>query len=198
MARNLGDDIDSAVQAQISSLMSSYVKTADLPSGVQFVNQQSGGAIVPLTIADLMANYPASASLKGRYAQVSDLWGAGIFGVMRCGYNQRIYYWEPTTQPQLIGQMPATTSTTIQPLSSFPIIELTGTIPLGNTVNVTAGLDYAWPGAIKEFRGSMTSLLGSLNILGSGIGSTLAMALGGNRRIGCYDNGSALVWRQLN
>lgn len=156
-----------------------------------FVNQDI------ITLAQLMAQYPAGPTYRGKYARVSDLWGA-VDGVMRCGYNGRIFYWEPTTQPQLIGQMPVTGSTTIQPLSSFPILELTGAIPLGNTFNVTAGLDYAWPGAIKEFRGSMTSLLGSLNILGTGIGSTLAMALGGNRRIGCYDNGSALVWRQLN
>lgn len=172
--------------------LSAYVKATELPPGVQFVSPS------PLTVAQLMTDYPASAALKGKYAQVTDLWGAGIFGVMRCGYNQRIYYWEPTTQPSLIGQMAVTGSATIQPLSSCPIVELTGTIPLGNTFNITAGLDFAWPGAIKEFRGSMTSLLGALNILGTGIGSTLAMALGGNRRIGCYDNGTALVWRQLN
>ena len=166
----------------------------------------SGGSILPdipqsfvtqdiLVVSDLMSQFPASSSYRGKYCRVSDLWGA-VDGVFRCGYNGRIYYWEPTTQPQLIGQMPITGDTTVQPLSSFPIIELTGSIPALTTYNVTVGVVNAWPGAIKEFRGSLTSLLGTLNILG--VGSTLNLALGGTRRIGCYDNGSSLVWRQLN
>ncbi len=169
--------------------LTGLAKISDIPQS--FVTQSI------ITIAQLMTDYPAGAAYRGKYCRVSDLWGA-VDGVMRCGYNGRIYYWEPTTQNQLVGQLPAASSMTVQPLSSFPILELTSNIALGNTVNITAGLDYAWPGAIKEFRGSMTSLLGTLNIIGTGIGSTLAMALGGNRRIGCYDNGSALVWRQLN
>lgn len=171
--------------------VSAFAKTSDIPQ--TFVTQNM------LTLAQLMSQFPAGATYRGKYARVSDLWGA-VDGVLRCGYNGRIYYWEPTTQPQLVGQMAVNGNgaSTVQPLSSFPILELTGAIPLGNTFNVTAGLDFAWPGAIKEFRGSMTTLLGALNILGTGIGSTLAMALGGNRRIGCYDNGTALVWRQLN
>lgn len=147
-----------------------------------------------LTVAQLMTMYPAAVEYRGKYCRVSDMWGA-VDGVFRCGYNGRVYYWEPTTTPQLVGQLPITGDTTIQPLTSYPIIELTGTVPALTTYAVTAGTQYLWPGAVKEFRGSLTSLLGTLNIIG--VGSTLNLALGGTRRIGCYDNGSALVWRQL-
>lgn len=172
--------------------LSAYLKTADLPPTAQFVNPVAN---TPITVAELMSSFPAGATHKGKYAQVSDLWGASVFGVMRCGYNGRIYYWEPTTQPTLAGQMPITGDMTVQPLSSYPIIELTGSLPALTTWNVTAGLTYAWPGAVKEFRGSLTSLLGTLNILG--VGSTLNLALGGTRRIVCQDNGSSLIWRQI-
>jgi hypothetical protein len=169
--------------------LSGVAKVSDIPQS--FVTQSI------VTIAQLMADYPAGSAFRGKYCRVSDLWGA-VDGVMRCGYNGRIYYWEPTTQNTLIGQVPVAGDMTVQPLSSFPIIELTGSVPTLTTRTINAGLDYAWPGAVKEFRGSLTSLLGTLNIIGTGIGSTIAMALGGNRRIACYDNGTALVWRQLN
>ncbi len=162
------------------------------PSNFQLVHPKDA----PVTLAELMATYPAGSGFKGKYAQVTDLWGANVFGVMRCGYNGRIYYWEPTTQPQNVGQMPVTGDVTLQPLTSCPILELTGSIPALTTYNVTMGTTYAWPGAVREFRGSLTTLLGTLNILG--VGSTLNLILGGTRRIVCYDNGSALVWRQLN
>jgi hypothetical protein len=172
--------------------LSAYLKTVDLPAGVQFVSQ------TPQLIADLMANFPAGPTYKGKYAQVTDLWGAGIFGVMRCGYNGRIYYWEPTTQPQLLGQVTLIGNATVQPLTSLPIMELIGAgPPTLTTWNVTLGTDNAVPGMVKEIRSSFSSLLGTLNILGTGIGSTLSLALNTNKRFGCYDTGSALAWRQL-
>lgn len=161
------------------------------PSFIQLVHPQGQ----PVTIAQLMATYPAGESLKGKYAQVTDLWGANIYGVMRCGYNGRIYYWEPTTQPQNVGLQNIAGDMTLQPLTSCPITELTGNIPALTTYNVTMGTNYAWPGAVREFRGSLTTLLGTLNLIG--VGSTLNLVLGGTRRIVCYDNGSALVWRPL-
>lgn len=170
--------------------MPNYWSTpVDLPQ--TFVTQEI------LSVADLMAQFPAGPTYRGKYCRVNDMWGA-VDGVFRCGFNGRIYYWEPTTQPQLIGQIPVNSDLTLQPLATYPIIELTGTVPSLTTRAVTMGLDYAWPGAVKEFRASMTSLLGTLNLLGTGIGSTLSFALGGTRRIGCYDNGTALVWRQLS
>lgn len=172
--------------------LSAYLKTVDLPAGVQFISQS------PMLVADLYANFPPAAALKGKYAQVTDLWGAGIFGVMRCGFNGRIYYWEPTTQPQLLGQVTLTGDMTAQPLSSFPIMEIIGAGPAALTTwNVTLGLTNAFPGQVKEVRGSFSSLLGTLNIVGTGIGSTLSLALNVNKRFGCYDTGSALAWRQL-
>lgn len=152
-----------------------------------------------LTVAQVKTDYPAAAQYRGKYVRVSDLWGL-VDGVMRCGYNGRIYYWEPTTQPTLAGDqrtIGGNGSATIQPLSSAPIFELVGNLALGQTYNLTLGTDDLWPGAIKEVRNSLTTLLGGLNILGTGIGSTVSSLLGGSRRFVGWDNGTAVVWRQL-
>lgn len=149
-----------------------------------------------MTVATALATYPAGVAYRGKYVRVSDLWGL-VDGVMRCGYNGRIYYWEPTTQNTLTVPVTLTGNMTVQPLISAPIMELGGSLPALTTWNLTLGTDNLWPGAIKEVRGTLSSLLGTLNILGTGIGSTLSLALNANKRFACIDNGSALVWRQL-
>ena len=174
--------------------LNEYLRTADLPPTAQFVNTPIN---TPLSIADLTANFPASAAMKGKYAQVSDLWGIPTFAVMRCGYNGRIYYWEPTTSTQVPTTMAIVSNVTVQPLTSTPIIQLTGSIGLGVTRNVTVGLDNAYPGATREIRSSLTSLLGNLNILGLGLGSGIAGLVTGSNKIACIDTGSALEWRQV-
>jgi hypothetical protein len=155
-----------------------------------------------LTTTQLLAQFPAAAGYRGKYCRVSDMWGA-VDGVYRCGWNGRIYYWEPTTQIQLVGQMssPVTNGSTvnIDPLLSPPIIEMIGAGPgTLQSANLNFMNSNIPPGLVKEVRGSFSSLLGTLNILGTGIGSTLSLLLNGVQRIGSYDNGSAVVWRKLN
>lgn len=170
--------------------LSAYMKISDLPPGAQFVSSN------PMLCADLMTNFPAGAAYKGKCALVSDLYGASIYGVLRCGYNGRIYYWEPTTQPEFMSQVNAA-NMTIYPIASAPVIEVMGTVPTLTTYTATIDLTNAWPGMTKEFRGSFGSLLGAFNISGSGIGSSIGLGSGGNRRFVCYDTGSALAMRQL-
>lgn len=169
--------------------LSGLAKTTDIPQ--TFVTQSI------ITVADLMTTYPPSATYRGKYCRVSDMWGA-VDGVFRCTYNGRIYYWEPTTQPQLLGNMNLTGSATVQPLSSFPIMELGGSLPSLTTWTITLGTDNICPGLVKEFRPSLTTFLGALNVIGTGIGSTIALVAGSNKRFGSYDNGTAVVWRQLS
>lgn len=151
-----------------------------------------------MLVADLIANFPAGSDYLGKYCQVSDLWGANIRGVMRCGYNGRIYYWEPTTQPQLLTSRAITADMTVQPLTSSPIIELTGSIVLGVTRTVTLGLDNATPGQTKEIKLALSSLLGGLTIGGLGLGSGIAGLLGAAPKFACIDTGNALEWRRVN
>lgn len=151
--------------------------------------------IIPLT--QMYADYPAGPDYRGKYCRVSDLWGQAD-GVMRCGFNGRIHYWEPTTQNQLPGTLPVTGAQTIQPMLTTPIMELTGALPALTTWTLTLGTDNLPPGVIKEFRPNLSSLLGTLNVAGLGLGSLVSLALGGNRRFVSMDDGSKIVWRQLN
>lgn len=170
--------------------LSPYMKIADLPPGAQFVSAS------PILCADLMINFPAGSVYKGKCALVSDLYGASIYGVMRCGYNGRIYYWEPITQPEFMSQLNAA-NMTVYAIASAPVIEVMGIVPTLTTYTANIDLANAWPGMTKEFRGSFASLLGAFNITGSGIGSTIGLGSGVDRRFVCYDTGSALAMRQL-
>lgn len=148
-----------------------------------------------ITQAQMWATYPPSLPYRGRYCRVSDMWGL-VDGVYRCTYNGRLFYWEPTTQNQLVGQVTPTGNMTIQPMVSSPILELAGAGPPALTTwGITIGTDNIVPGLVKEVRGSFSNLLGSINILG--VGSTLSLALGATRRIASFDNGTSVVWRQL-
>lgn len=167
--------------------LSSYALKTDI--------QQNFVTSAIITQAQMWATYPPGPAYRGRYCRVSDMWNI-VDGVYRCTYNGRIYYWEPTTQTQLVGAITPTGSMTIQPMLSSPIIELVGAGPANLTTwGITIGTDNIVPGLIKEVRGSFSAFLGAVNILG--VGSALNLALGGSRRIASFDNGTAVVWRQL-
>ncbi len=151
-----------------------------------------------ITIAQLHANFPPGPDYLGKFCQVSDLWGAGIRGNMRCGYNGRIYYWEATTQPQLITSVPMTGDMTLQPMSSSPIVEFTGSVLLGVTRTITLGTQFAFPGQPKEIKLGLSSLVGNIVIAGLGLGSGVAGVLGATPKFVCIDTGSALEWRRVN
>lgn len=168
-----------------------YVPPADMASNFQLVTPDR------ITTAQLLSTYPAGADYRGRYCRVSDMWGV-IDGVYRCTYNGRIYYWEPTTQIQMLGGVTPTQSMTVQPLTTSPILELLGAGPAAlSTWQITLGTDNICPGLVKEIRPSFSGLLGILNVAGLGLGSVVSMALGTTRRFASYDNGTAVVWRQI-
>lgn len=169
--------------------LSQYAKISDIPPS-SFVTPNI------ITMAQMLATYPASAEYRGKYCRVSDMWGL-IDGVFRCTYNGRIYFWEPTTTPKYPGGMTLTGNTTIQPMITPPIIEFGGVLPLGSTWLVTLGTDNLVSGVEKEFRGGLSQLLGTLNIGGLGLVSVVNLLLNANRRFVSYDNGSAVVWRSL-
>lgn len=169
--------------------LSQYAKISDIPPS-SFVTPNI------ITMAQMLATYPASAEYRGKFCRTSDMWGI-IDGLFRCTYNGRIYFWEPTTTPKYPGGMTLTGNATIQPMITPPIIEFGGALPALTTWTVTLGTDNLVPGVEKEFRGGLSSLLGTLNIGGSGLVSVVNLLLNANRRFVSYDNGSAVVWRSL-
>lgn len=169
--------------------LSPYAKTADIPASA-FVTQDI------ITTVAMHTTYPAGVAYRGKYCRVSDMWGL-VDGVYRCSWNGRIHFWEPTTTPAMPGGMNLNGNATIQPMSTAPILEFAGSLPALTTWTVTLGTDMLPPGVVKEVRGSLSSLLGTLNITGLGLGSVVGLLLNTNRRFVSFDNGSAVVWRQL-
>lgn len=186
------NDAEAAMAAETAARAVTDVAVAALQAAQAFVQT------APMTVANLLSNFPASTSYVGKYARVTDLWGS-VSGVMRCSYNGRIYWWAATDSEEFaVRQQSAPSTGTMQPLTIPQLIQWTGTGPgLGVTVNVTIGLAGAYPGMVKEFSNQLNTFLGGLNILGTGLGSGLASLLGSSKRIACIDNGSALQWIQL-
>lgn len=168
--------------------LAGYAKTADL-AGPVFVSPNI------MTVADVLNTYPAGASYRGKYVRVSDLYGY-VDGVMRCGYDGTQYYWQPTST-DYGRDLAVTADMTITPHGHPTSFNLTGSIGLGVTRGITLSPTNGWPGAIKEFKNGLSSLLGGLNILGTGLGSAVAIPLGGYKKFYLDNSGGTLVWRQL-
>ena len=141
----------------------------------------------PMTVDQLHANYPVgmnagASAYRGKYARVSD-YGGYVDRVVRCDYESSsgLYFWTPT-QPEYARSVPIVGDTTLYALKHPTTMILTGSIGTGQTRNVTIDLANRRPGEIIELRNNMSSLLGALNILGTGLGSFLFNTLGGYSR----------------
>jgi hypothetical protein len=171
-------DVNSAIAAALTG----YAKTSDVNASLaplqagmaQFVNNG-----LSQTVDELLANFPAAANVRGKYARVSD-YGGAIDRVLRCDYASdiQLHYWMPT-QPEFGKTMAVTGNSTLFALKSPTIINLTGTIALGVTRSFTLDPANRRPGETVEIKYSSMSILGSLNLIGTGIGTLLINALGG-------------------
>lgn len=150
-----------------------------------------------MTVDQLLATYPAAASYRGKYARVSDYAGY-VDRVLRCDYFADLAYhqWVPVLA-EFGRQMPLTGDMTLLPLKSPSSIVLTGTLPLGVTRSVTLSTANGRPGEVKEIKAGLTQLLGALNILGTGLGSGVSLALGGYQRYVLDSSGGALAWLRM-
>jgi hypothetical protein len=152
------------------------------PSG--FVN--GGGE---MTVAQLLANYPADASMVFKYARVSDLYGSA-HSVMICESSGGQFYWRPQ-RTDFSGASTATGgAVSLTPLLTPPTLIFTGTL----TGNVTATPSTAnvWPGA--SFTVIANGLLGLFGInLGGLVGGGAIPLLSGSSRTMTYVPGSG--WR---
>jgi hypothetical protein len=177
----------------VASLANGLTRVSALEAARAFVQD------APMTVATLLSTYPPAAGNVGKYARVTDLWGR-VFGVMRCSFNGRVYWWAPTDSEEFaIQEATVPASGTLPALTTPPIIRYMGSGPgAGVTVNLTLGLVGAYPGLVKEIsNGFGSAYLGALNILGTGLGSGIASLLGASKRFACVDDGSQLKWVQL-
>jgi len=138
-----------------------------------FVN---GGA--EQTVAQLLANYPASAANLFKYARVSDLFGQAR-SVMICEGSGGSYYWRPQ-RTDFAAQSAATGGAmALTPLVSPPIMVLTGT--LASVLTLTPSTTNAWPGATFTVLANGVLGLFGINISGLVGGGTVPLLSGGSR-----------------
>ncbi len=134
-----------------------------------------------MSVASLLATYPAGPDTLFKYARVNDLWGSAR-SVMICERDGSGYYWRPQRTDYAPAPVAMTSgSMTLTPLVTAPIINLTGTL-LGN-INVTPSTANVWPGA--SFTVTSNSILGLFNINLTGLvgGGTVPLLSGGIRTL---------------
>lgn len=142
----------------------------------------------PIKVAELLANFPASASLVGKYARVNDLWGS-VTTVMICEADTSGFYWRPQRTDYAAAPVTMTTGNMpLIPLVTAPVINLTGTLT-GN-VTITPQTTNVWPGATFTVSSSSTiGVLLGININGLVGAGTVPLLSGGIRTI-TYFSGS--------
>lgn len=173
-----------ASQADIDALKAKQQQDADRLAAVEAIgnefktfrdNATQFVGTAPMTVAALLAGFPASATNVGRYARVTDLWGS-VRTVMICESDGSSFYWRPQRTDYAVNNAATGGAQTLMPLVTAPIQVLTGTL-LG-TVTMTPSATNAWPGAtftiinkgvLGLFGVSLTGLVGNaLPIVGGG------------------------------
>jgi len=129
----------------------------------------------PMTVANLIANFPPSVTYLNQYARVSDLYGS-VDDIMRCRWDGTNYRWVPQ-RDSFAGTSAATGGTVnVLPLVTPPVIRMTATL-IGNvqysaqTANAYIGQRFSIVNnaVISLFTATITGLIGSnLTVLGGG------------------------------
>ncbi len=127
----------------------------------------------PMTVADLLVTFPASAANMGKYARVTDLYGS-VDDVLRCRFDGVNYRWVPqradfnvvSTASGAVPLIPLVTPPTIKTPTS-----LTGNISFQpSAANAYIGQRYriAVTGGLGIYTATISGLIGSnLTLLGN-------------------------------
>lgn len=146
---------------------------------LSFVN---GGA--PLTIQQLMTNFPPSLAYQGLFAKVSNLYNnssatavGGIEDNVRCRFDatNNVYRWVPQREAFNVAIAPTSGTTTLTPLVTPPTVRLIGTLTGNLTINPSATNAYVGQvfqviqnSTLGLFVTTITGLLGSnVTLLGN-------------------------------
>lgn len=163
---------------------------ADASSVAQFVHT---GII---TVDQLLADYPANESRRGKYARVSD-YGGYVDRVLRCDYDSGgLWFWTPT-QTEYGRSMAVNANMTLYRLKSPSSVVFTGNIGIGVTRTVTLDPANGRPGEIVEMKAGSIVIAGLLNIAGTGLGSAVSVLMGDYKKFLLDYSGGSLSWVRL-
>jgi len=140
-----------------------------------------------MSVASLLANYPATVDRVGLYARVNDLWG-GSNEVMRCTADGATFFWRPQRENYAVVNPSVGGSFTLTPLISAPVQYISGT--LTSSMSFTPSAVNAWPGA--QFTLVNQGALGLFGINISGLVSGILPLLAGGTRVLTFAGGA---WR---
>lgn len=136
------------------------------------------------------------AAIVGRLAKVTDLFG-DQFDTVRCCAVGSFYFWKPQSSDSA-RNFTLTGNMTIGTLTFPQGIRLTGSLPLGTIRNLTLDTTSGWPGCTKEISATgLGSILGTLNVLGTGLGGGVGLLTGGYKKFMLDYSGGALAWIQI-
>lgn len=130
-----------------------------------------------------------------KYARVTDLFG-GKRDLVLASQTGALSYWQPVRPIYGAAPIALSGNMTILPLKMPSVIRFSGNIALGVTRQVTVSTALAWPGAQTEILMTGT-VLGVLNVLRTGLASTVSLLTGGYRKFTCEIENGALAWKQL-
>lgn len=185
-------------QQQVAELISAAVAPYALAASVpQYIGDTRDS---PMPYEALFAAFPPNAARRGMIARISNYggsWDSTMVVDFESVSGQHFY--RPRTAPQSFQTIAMTGNATVDPVISGDVLNLTGTIGLGVTRTVTLSTLRGRPGDIKTVRNGLSTLLGGLNILGTGLGSGVASLLGATSTYGCQWNSatSQLEWTRL-
>lgn len=154
--------------------------------------QAAALATVAATSVVLPDNYtvdtlPDPAGLVGKYARVTDLFGATTDLVL-AARTGAVSYWKPV-RPDFAGKQTVSADMTLTALKMPSVLLLDGTVPLGVTRKITLSNNLAFPGASFRFKqrgGGLGSILGVLQVLNVNLASTVSIVTGGTQEF-VYD-----------
>lgn len=124
---------------------------------------------------------PDPAANMGKYARVTDLFGATTDLVL-AAQTGALSYWKPV-RPVFAAKQTVSANITLQALKSPSVLLLDGNVPLGTTRTLTLSDTLAFPGAsfrIKQ-RNTLGTILGALNVLNVNLGTPVSIITGGSQ-----------------
>jgi hypothetical protein len=161
--------------------------TPEQAAAVAQVPTLAASTAIILSDAFTVDTLPDPATVMGKYARVTDLFGATTDLVL-AAKTGTMAYWKPV-RPDFAGKQTVTADMTLTALKMPSVLLLDGTVPLGATRKITLSNNLAFPGASFRFKqrgGGLGTILGALQVLNVNLASTVSIVTGGTQEF-VYD-----------
>jgi hypothetical protein len=134
-----------------------------------------------MTVAQLLASYPASVDTLGKYARVTDLFGS-LDEVVRCRWDGVAYRWVPQRPDRAVVNTMTAGALALTPLLSAP----TQILPANLTgdITITPSIQNAWIG--ESYLVKRTGALGLFSLKIGGLVGGLTKAVTGGDTLMFY------------